>query len=102
MPKKTLKQKITTKEVIGLLKSINEKEIKQGIDYSDSGFWGKNKDGFWATSQDIEKTIEYIQDNYPISMGKHKVRYNPKKDINKHKIKLSNKYNNSLKIEFID
>ncbi|HKL23950.1 MAG TPA: hypothetical protein VJ912_01305 [Candidatus Nanoarchaeia archaeon] len=99
---KTLKQKITTKEVIGLLENLNNDEIKQGINYSDSGFKGKNKDGFWATNQTTKKTIQYIQNKYSCSMGKHIVKYNQKRDTHKHKIKLLNKYNNSLKIEFID
>lgn len=102
---KTLNQKITSNDVIGLLKTLSNKEIVNGIDYADSGFRGKHKDGFYAEQQSTQDVIDYIQKNYPVSMGKHKVKhinYNKKKDINKHKIKLLNKYKTSLKIEFED
>jgi len=100
--KKTLKQKITSNDVIGLLENLEEDEIKEGIHYSDSGFKGKNKDGFWGTSQSPQIVADYVKEHYSVSMGKHKIKYNPNKDINKHKIELSNKYKSKLKIEFKD
>lgn len=99
---KTLKQKITSKDAIGILSSLERDKITEGVHYADSGFKGKNKDGFWGTNHNPETIIKYIQNNYPNSMGKHKVKYNSKKDINKHKIELKNKYDNSLEIEFSD